>query len=52
MNFQSFLWGDVFEPLKNKYLFNKAVIDKTSGTITWPNGADICPETVYDQITS
>ena len=50
INFQPFLWGDVFEPLKEKKLFRKAFIDKTSGTITWPNGVDIAPETIYKKI--
>lgn len=52
VNFQSFLWGEVFEPLKNQDLFKKAFIDRTSGTITWPNGVDIAPETIYNKVLS
>lgn len=52
VNFQPFLWGEVFEPLKNENYFRKAFIDQTSGTITWPNGVDIASETLYQKILS
>ncbi|MBI2611179.1 DUF2442 domain-containing protein [Candidatus Gottesmanbacteria bacterium] len=52
VNFQSFLWGEVFEPLKDEKFFRKAYVDQTSGTITWPNGVDIAAETLYQKILS
>ena len=46
VDFESWLSGPVFEPLKRAAYFRKFFID--GGTVVWPNGADIAPETLYE----
>lgn len=46
IDFSQFLFGSVFEPLKQASYFKKFFLD--GWTIAWPNGADVAPETLYE----
>lgn len=40
-------WRGVFEPLRDPVYFGRVELDPDLGTISWPNGADIAPETLH-----
>jgi hypothetical protein len=43
------LFGEMFEPLKDTALFEKASIDDF-GAVCWPNGADLAPDAMYESL--
>jgi hypothetical protein len=45
IDFKSWLKGPVFEPHRDVDYFRRFFIE--GGTVCWPNGADIAPETLY-----
>lgn len=43
------LWGEVFEPLKDPATFRNFRLDPELNTVTWPSGADLAPEFLYEK---
>jgi hypothetical protein len=46
IDFEPWLEGPIFEPLRDPAYFQRFFVD--GGTVIWPNGADIAPETLYE----
>jgi hypothetical protein len=44
------LWGEMFEPLRDVSLFSRVEVDPELGTVGWPNGADLDPESLYEAV--
>ncbi len=47
VDFAPWLQGAIFEPLRDPKYFRRCFIE--GGTVAWPNGADIAPETLYER---
>ena len=41
----------VFAPLSDERYFRQVCVDSNVGTIVWPNGADICPDVLFERST-
>jgi len=48
VDFEPWLDGAVFEPLKDVAYFRRFFLD--GGTVVWPNGADVAPETLHEAV--
>jgi uncharacterized protein DUF2442 len=48
VSLEGHLDGPVFEPLRDPELFAQVQVDRESGTVTWPTGADLDPIVVYE----
>lgn len=46
VDFEAWLHGPVFEPLRDPEYFKRFFLD--GWTVAWPNGADIAPEALYE----
>jgi hypothetical protein len=40
-------WNGVFAPLRDPAYFAQVTLDRELGAISWPNGADVAPETLH-----
>ena len=49
VDFRTREWRGVFEPLTDPTYFDRVAVDPESGTIAWPNGADMAPEPLYEE---
>ncbi len=45
VDFSPWLEGPVFAPLREREYFQRFFLE--GGTVVWPNGADVAPETLY-----
>lgn len=50
VDFEPWLTGPIFEPLKDVAYFRRFFLD--GGTVVWPNGADVAPKTLYEAAQS
>ena len=44
------LEGEVFGPLRDPDLFQQFSVDPEMETVVWPNGADLAPEFLYENM--
>jgi len=42
--------GPVFEAARTREGFAKVEVDAETGTVTWPGGADLAPDTLYERV--
>jgi hypothetical protein len=45
------LFGPMFEPLKDPEFFARVRVDEF-GAPAWPNGADLAPDVIYEQLAN
>ncbi len=50
VDLQDRLFGEMFEPLKDKKKFKSFRIDPELETLVWPNGADLAPEFLREHL--
>jgi hypothetical protein len=46
------MWGPVFEDARTREGFAQVAVDDEAGTVVWPGGADLAPDTLYVRVSS
>jgi hypothetical protein len=46
VDLSTLMFGPVYQEIMEKGMFEDFVVDPNIGTLVWPNGADIAPETL------
>ena len=44
--------GPVFQRARTPAGFAEAAVDEETGTVVWPGGADLAPDTLYERVRS
>jgi hypothetical protein len=44
--------GPIFEQARTQAGFAQAAVDEETGTVVWPGGADLAPDTLYTRVRS
>ena len=42
--------GPVFDDARTREGFAKVAVDDETGTVVWPGGADLAPDTLYERV--
>jgi hypothetical protein len=42
--------GPVFDQARTAEGFARVSVDRETGTVTWPGGADLAPDTLYERV--
>jgi len=50
VDLSSMIGKGVFEALANPEEFARVFVDPTTQTVAWPNGIDLCPDSLYEDI--
>jgi len=49
IDFSSWQWSGILEPLRDPSFFAQVRVDPEAATIVWPNGIDMAPEPLYEE---
>ena len=50
VDLERYLRGPIFEDVRDPDTFRTVKVDEELGTIVWPNGADIDPDVLYEDL--